>query len=928
MSSEKNNNYNLTKFLQEHRITQPSKPKKKANESKDEFKLIYNDYENKIKEYEIDKKNHTHVWWGQSNGKYKIDKFEYDTLFHLYDEAITNGESCHLLERHSDLNKSCMVIDIDERYKLDVVERLHTKEHIQKIVKAYISEICQCFEIEDDDERLKAYVFEKPCINTTDKEVKDGIHIIFPHIISEYWEQLYIRKNILKKIPEIMGDLQLTCKPHQLVDEAVIHKNCWFLFGSKKKDNDNYELSYVFDYNGNYIFDSDSFDPEDNTEDMNYLIWENESPAKFLSIRLSNDKQSLITRDKILPKIIKKKKIKKSGKKKGNNINFDLDELTEIIDILSIERAGDYNNWIQIGWALYNINRNDERLLNLWIKFSEKNPEYSTKADEACRDHWNKKFTVKPGGLCIGSLYYFAKFDNEAKYNEIRRTNLRQYIDKSIESETDYDLAKVLYEMYKDQFVCASSRKSGLWYHFNGHRWEEMETHIEIYEKISTEMCEEYCRRLSDCNADSINENLTEEERDSAEKKGQKMMTIIRKLKTNSNKKSIMDECKTLFFNKEFLHKLDTNPYLIGFENGVYDLEKLQFRDGIPEDYISFSTKIDYMEFDEYDENWVDLRLFINSIFPNEDIYDYFLTFMATCLQGVNNEEKFRIWIGTGSNGKSKLEELFISAFGEYCMKFPITLLTGKRPQSNATDPAVVKAKGKRFCYFEEPNEGEKVNAGRLKEYTGGDKIEGRGMYEKSSVEYKPQFKLALLCNDLPEIPPTDAGVWRRIEVVEFKSKFVDNPIEDFEFKIDRKISEKIPNWKELFMSLLIDVYYAKYKENGIVVPDEVKKYTLNYQKQCDTYSDFIIEAIEETDGEDNKIEISDLHDEFKEWYIENFNDNKSLPSKRDFKKYLEKRYGKKKVTTKELCYCKFKSSYAKFSSGNMKLNNILGDFQ
>ena len=48
-------------------------------------------------------------------------------------------------------------------------------------------------------------------------------------------------------------------------------------------------------------------------------------------------------------------------------------------------------------------------------------------------------------------------------------------------------------------------------------------------------------------------------------------------------------------------------------------------------------------------------------------------------------------------------------------------------------------------------------------------------------------------------------------------------------------------------MALLIDIYYTKYKEDGIIVPDEVKKYTLNYQKQCDTYSDFIIEAIEET---------------------------------------------------------------------------------
>ena len=44
-------------------------------------------------------------------------------------------------------------------------------------------------------------------------------------------------------------------------------------------------------------------------------------------------------------------------------------------------------------------------------------------------------------------------------------------------------------------------------------------------------------------------------------------------------------------------------------------------------------------------------------------------------------------------------------------------------------------------------------------------------------------------------------------------------------------------NWNELFMSLLIDVYYKKYKAHGIIVPDDVLKHTMEYQNEFDQYS-------------------------------------------------------------------------------------------
>ena len=62
-----------------------------------------------------------------------------------------------------------------------------------------------------------------------------------------------------------------------------------------------------------------------------------------------------------------------------------------------------------------------------------------------------------------------------------------------------------------------------------------------------------------------------------------------------------MRECADIFYDKDFEEKLDSNPDLLGFENGVYDFKMMIFRDGRPEDYISMSTNIDYIDDDDQD---------------------------------------------------------------------------------------------------------------------------------------------------------------------------------------------------------------------------------------------------------------------------------------------------------------------------------------
>ena len=72
-------------------------------------------------------------------------------------------------------------------------------------------------------------------------------------------------------------------------------------------------------------------------------------------------------------------------------------------------------------------------------------------------------------------------------------------------------------------------------------------------------------------------------------------LKICEKIKDNTKKNNIMREARDLFHNADFIEKMDQNPYLLGFKNGVIDFKEKRFRQGYPEDYITKSTKMDYM---------------------------------------------------------------------------------------------------------------------------------------------------------------------------------------------------------------------------------------------------------------------------------------------------------------------------------------------
>ena len=136
------------------------------------------------------------------------------------------------------------------------------------------------------------------------------------------------------------------------------------------------------------------------------------------------------------------------------------------------------------------------------------------------------------------------------------------------------------------------------------------------------------------------------------------------------------------------LKKNDSNINLLGFDNGIYDLETCTFRDGLPEDYITYTMVITIMILMMKMIDFLKFRTFLTQVLPKDNIREYIMTVFGSCVTG-KTYEKFFIFTGKGGNGKSKLVELLENSLGNYSCTLPVTLMTQKRARAEAADPVL-----------------------------------------------------------------------------------------------------------------------------------------------------------------------------------------------------------------------------------------------
>jgi P4 family phage/plasmid primase-like protien len=764
------------------------------------------------------------------SGAYYIPAEEEDNFFRLYKQAILFKDDLHMTEKHRDI--SPILIDLDFRFELndDNIKRKFTDEHITHIIKSYVNTLRDLVEFDSID----IYVMLKPYPVIDKGMVKDGLHIVIPNLVTKPVVQYMARKTVLPLIKDILQDLDIKNNIEDIVDEAVIERNNWQMYGSSKPNCEKYTVTSILRYSA--VADSYEHLP---------IASDDSVYAELLSIR-NKFKETHVKFEKAQEvaeyeaKLKKFRKMKLEGPAFQTNQNLkkntveNLDQIKKVIDLLDAKRAESYSEWIRVGWCLRNI---DHRLLDNWIEFSQKSPKFT---EGECERMWSY---MRDEGLGVGTLYMWAKADNPAGFLELQKTDLSNLIFRST-SAAHHDIAKVVHFLYKYDFVCCSI-KNNFWYEFRNHRWVSNDCGFGLRSKISTDVVREYSLAAAAYNTRAAAEEVEAEQQRLLDI-AKKLNGIALKLKQTPFKDNIIKECREMFYVEKFEEKLDSRPHLIGFLNGVYDLQSNEFREGRPDDYISLTTGINYVSLNPDHPCVRDIHRFLSQIFTKPHIKEYVLLLLASFINGSIKEERFHIWTGSGSNGKSKLIDLFECCIGDYGCKFPVTLLTQKRAASNAANSELARAKGRRFACLQEPAEDEKLNIGLMKELTGGDKIMARAIY-REPIEFKPQFKMILTCNHLPNVPSDDGGTWRRLRVVEFTSKFTENPNPDNpnEFPVDLEISGKFEDWKEHFMALLVQ-YHTKYQKEGIKEPEEVLKCTKEYQKNNDIILEFVEAELEQ----------------------------------------------------------------------------------
>jgi len=784
-----------------------------------------------------------------------LNKF-WQTYMDIYTTFSNSGNRLGLGLTETQTDTCPLLIDIDIKTEVLLGEqRIYSSNDIISLIKSYLN-ICKKYIHFENDE---AYIFEKPNPRLKDGFVKDGFHIMFMNIIVSKKVHRRIHQDVKQQAKETKAYHHLLGiqNENSLIDEAIVSNN-WMIYGTVKKDDSHgylctrrYQDGELYDMKG-HSFSPRYFSIQGHT--LNELTDVGTNIMERVNVvESSND-------DALIPDVLNES-----------------EKVKILLNMLSIERCSEEPLWIRVGMCLRNIN---PFYLNLWIDWSKQSKKFK---DGECEKHWNR-FKKNDECLKINSLSYWAKEDDPEAYTEYIQKSSNVYLEYSINCGAHYDIASILYCKYSDIYRCVNPKKSTEWYYFNNHRWKEMPGGYILMNAMSidlsndfTQLANTYKKLMLDPDPIIVKEN---------KKKYDKCRSLSYQVKDNGFKTGVLKECARMFYDIDFERNLDDNVNLIGFENGVYDIASLSFRNGVPSDYVSKSTGIDYIEFSENDPIVQEIYHFFSKVHPNDSMREYVLRIFATFLGGSTDDQTFQIWTGGGSNGKSTCVELFERSFGpEYTGKFPVTLLTRDRSNSNACTPELQDVMRKRFASMQEPNDTDSIFTGAMKEYTGGDKIYSRGLYSKPTP-FKPQFKLVMLCNKMPNIKGYDFGTWRRIRVVRHMSSFVDkpNPANEHEYAKDKKLCHKFDEWKEAFMWMLIE-RLKMYVKHGIQEPIEVLNASIEYKKKSDGYLSFMDDNFENTGKDADKVPIQHMYEIFKMWWRNTL--NTPPPSKMDLIDYI-----------------------------------------
>jgi len=410
-----------------------------------------------------------------------------------------------------------------------------------------------------------------------------------------------------------------------------------------------------------------------------------------------------------------------------------------------------------------------------------------------------------------------------------------------------------------------------------------------------------------------ISEKLYEERKEDivgdVSLKERHLSLLLKMLRNKTSSMTGMNEIMVHLLSRAKENEEDFNnkPFLLGFNNGVFDLELNEFRDYKFDDYITLTTKYDYEKVDygyndeedflskddngeyEYEltEEQINLWTYnrairdelinvFNNIHPDTEVMLLYFQTLASGLDGRAYQKLF-LFNGQGGNGKGLTGALMDAILGDYYHQ-PSNGILKDVEKANTPSPDMINLKNKRYINFKEVAGA--VRVAMLRNLTGGGKFSGR-LLNQNPEQFYMSGTFVMEFNTSPDLDgkPQQADYRRLVDIL-----FPVNFTED-ETKIDKEIGgvlfkkanpyyetqEFLEKSKLVFLDMLIKVYQTyrdKEKNTGMLftIPDSVRERTKNFIENQNLFqkvinSEWIKVDVDYNDKKDIKAKTTAVND-------------------------------------------------------------------
>ncbi|MGI9458629.1 MAG: phage/plasmid primase, P4 family [Pirellulales bacterium] len=488
---------------------------------------------------------------------------------------------------------------------------------------------------------------------------------------------------------------------------------------------------------------------------------------------------------------------------------------------IDLDQANPCDYWLGVLWALHSTGWPQARQIALDWSMSAPDKYIEDEWD----DLWNTYDPSKQGtygGITVASIYALAKhFDTH-----------------SLPYRSDIENGERFANKYRGEIIFPRGMKSCLAYDDSkGWQPKDYEFAVALAKEVVSDMAHEYAEAL----VNAPNEPTTKAMGNEVKRVGKEphLMSMISMSRSEPGMSIELSE-------------LDTDPMLFGVQNGVIDLRTGKLLSNSPDLFVTKRANVNFDPVADAPR----FEQFMIEVEPNSDKREFLLVFFAYCLTGLTTEQVWLFLLGSGSNGKSVLVELFAWLLGDYAEPIQTEMLMTQARSSSGHSADLISIMGLRFIFCNETKEGQRLDDARVKSITDGSPIKARAPHATKEVSFIPQCKLVSTGNYAPTVTDLGDGFWRRIRLVQFNQKFDDA-------SKDKNLQDKLREEASGIFNILLD-RLSKWSADGLPHVEEIINATNAYRTDQDLLNLWLEENCDVSPSLDSK--IKHLYANYSEW--------------------------------------------------------------